>query len=248
MDRLGVNGDATGGAGSGAGIGVGIGVAATAALGLQPLSIGLTGGIGSGKSTVAALLVQCGAHLVDTDAIARTLTLPGGAAMPRIQAEFGAGAITADGALNREHMRRMVFDDSGAKARLEGILHPLIGQESQRQASLNHGKPVLFDVPLLTESQGLRPWRTRVQKVLVVDCLESTQIARVAQRPGWTEEAARRVMAQQAPRTARRAIADAVIFNDGIDLVELQTLVRALWALWNPHELTQPVEQSRVAP
>jgi dephospho-CoA kinase len=237
VDRLGVNGSGT------------------PAMGLMPmgstsnglLAIGLTGGIGSGKSTVASLLVQCGAHLVDTDAIARALTQPGGAAMPRIQAEFGADAITADGALNREHMRKRVFEDSSAKAGLEAILHPLIGQECQRQAALHGGKPVLFDVPLLTESQGLRPWRTRVQKVLVVDCLEATQIARVVQRPGWTEDAARRVMAQQAPRAARRAIADAVIFNDGIDLFELQTQVSALWTLWRPFELTKPVKQSSVA-
>jgi dephospho-CoA kinase len=215
------------------------------------MSIGLTGGIGSGKSTVALMLVRCGAHLVDTDAIARALTLPGGAAMPSIVAEFGPAALSPDGALNREHMRRRVFEDTSAKARLEAILHPLIGEASQRQATLHDGKPVLFDVPLLTESQGLRPWRSRVQKVLVVDCLEATQITRVVQRPGWSDEAARRVMAQQAPRAARRAIADAVIFNDGIDMLELQTQVSALWALWalrNPLELTQPVEQSRVAP
>ncbi len=197
-----------------------------------PIYIGLTGGIGSGKSTVAKMLLQCGAHLVDTDAIARALTQPGGAAMPALAAEFGAEVIDATGALNREHMRQLVFADVAAKTRLEAILHPLIGQESTRQAAASGGKPVVFDVPLLTESQGLRPWRTRVHKVLVVDCTEATQIARVVMRPGWTEEAAQRVITQQAQRSARRAIADAVIYNDGIGMDELQTQVQALWALW----------------
>jgi dephospho-CoA kinase len=196
------------------------------------MSIGLTGGIGSGKSTVAQMLVLCGAHLVDTDAIARALTQPGGGAMPALAAEFGAAVIDATGALNREHMRRLVFADAAAKTRLEVILHPLIGQESTRQAGANFGKPVVFDVPLLTESKSLRPWRERVQKVLVVDCRETIQISRVVQRSGWTEEAAQRVIAQQAQRRARRAIADAVIYNDGIDLTALQTQVQALWALW----------------
>jgi dephospho-CoA kinase len=197
-----------------------------------PSSIGLTGGIGSGKSTVAKLLVQCGAHLVDTDAIARALTQTGGAAVPALAREFGAEMIDASGALNREHMRQRVFADAAAKARLEAILHPLIGQESTRQAAANDGRPVVFDVPLLTESQGPRPWRTRVQKILVVDCTQATQIARVVQRPGWTEEAAQRVVAQQAQRSARRGIADAVIYNDGIGMTELQAQVQALWALW----------------
>jgi dephospho-CoA kinase len=192
-------------------------------------AIGLTGGIGSGKSTVAQALVGLGALLVDTDAIARALTLPGGAAMPAIAEAFGAGALTADGALDREQMRRLAFNDAGAKRRLEAILHPLIGLEAQRQAAAAGARPVVFDVPLLTESSH---WRARVQRVLVVDCHEDTQAARVAQRPGWDEAAARRVISQQATRTARRAIADAVIFNDGIDLAALQAEVAAVWAAW----------------
>jgi dephospho-CoA kinase len=191
--------------------------------------IGLTGGIGSGKSTVAQCLVACGAHLVDTDAIARALTLPGGAAMPALAAEFGPQAVAEDGALNREHMRHLAFTAPGAKARLEAILHPLIGQEAQRQAQAAAGRPLVYDVPLLTES---RHWRARVQRVLVIDCSETTQAERVARRPGWTEEAARRVIAQQAPRSARRAIADAVIANDQLSLDELTVEVNALWALW----------------
>ena len=194
-------------------------------------TIGLTGGIGSGKSTAAQGLVALGAHLVDTDAIARALTLPGGAAIPALAAEFGADALTADGALDREKMRRLVFADPGAKARLEAMLHPLIGAEASRRAAASGGRPVVFDVPLLTESSH---WRARVDRVLVIDCDEATQAARVAQRPGWTEEAARRVIAQQAPRAARRASADAVICNEGLTIAQFQAELRALWALWFP--------------
>ncbi len=194
-------------------------------------TIGLTGGIGSGKSTAAQGLVALGAHLVDTDAIARALTLPGGAAIPALAAEFGADALAADGALDREKMRRLVFADPGAKARLEAMLHPLIGAEASRRAAASGGRPVVFDVPLLTESSH---WRARVDRVLVIDCDEATQAARVAQRPGWTEEAARRVIAQQAPRAARRASADAVICNEGLTIAQFQAELRALWALWFP--------------
>jgi len=192
-------------------------------------AIGLTGGIGSGKSTVARLLVDCGAHLVDTDAIARGLTAPGGAAMPALAAAFGPAAVAADGALDREHMRRLVFADAGAKARLEAILHPLISQQARAQAETAQGRTVVFDVPLLTESSH---WRARVQRVLVIDCSEATQVERVAQRPGWTEQAARAVIAQQAPRAARRAIADAVIHNEGLPLPQLADKVRTLWSWW----------------
>jgi len=193
--------------------------------------IGLTGGIGSGKSTAAQGLVALGAWLVDTDAIARALTVPGGAAIPALAAEFGADAISADGALDRERMRRLAFADAGAKARLEAILHPLIAAEASRQAAAGGARPVVFDVPLLTESSH---WRSRVERVLVIDCEEATQVARVSRRPGWTEAAARRVIGQQAPRAARRAIADAVICNDGLTLEQLQAELRALWTLWHP--------------
>jgi dephospho-CoA kinase len=178
---------------------------------------------------VAQALVSCGAHLVDTDAIARALTLPGGAAIPALAAAFGAQAITAEGALDRERMRHLAFAEPAAKARLEAILHPLIGQEAQRQAALACGRPVVFDVPLLAESAH---WRARVDRVLVVDCEATTQITRVARRPGWTAEAAARVVALQAPRHARRAIADAVISNEGLTLEQLAAQAHALWALW----------------
>ncbi|MFO1265926.1 MAG: dephospho-CoA kinase [Rubrivivax sp.] len=192
--------------------------------------IGLTGGIGSGKSTVARLLVQCGAHLVDTDAIARALTLPGGAGIAPIAAAFGADAIAADGALDRERMRALVFADPAAKVRLESILHPLIGEHARVHASAAAvGQAVVFDVPLLAESSH---WRDRVERILVVDCSEATQAARVAERPGWTLDAAERVIAQQAPRTTRRAIGDAVIHNDGLSLDALAAAVGQLYRWW----------------
>lgn len=193
-------------------------------------SIGLTGGIGSGKSTVARLLVECGGWLVDTDAIAREITLPGGVAIPALAEQFGPSMIDSSGALDRDRMRALVFADPAAKGRLESILHPLIGLEAMRRAGEADGRPVIFDVPLLAES---RHWRARVDRVLVVDCDESTQVARVMQRSGWTEEAVRRVIAQQAPRALRRSIADAVIHNDGLTLEALREEVLALWALWN---------------
>ena len=195
------------------------------------LRIGLTGGIGSGKSTVAAMLVGRGLHLVDTDALARELTLPGGAGIAPIAEAFGPDVIDAQGALDREAMRRIAFADAQAKARLEGILHPLIGLRAQAAAAAAGPSPVVFDVPLLAES---RAWRDRVDRILVVDCSEATQAERVAQRPGWSAEAAQRVIAQQAPRARRRAIADAVIHNDGRTLAELESEVGQLLGLWLP--------------
>lgn len=201
---------------------------------MNGLRLGLTGGIGSGKSTVARLWVDRGACLVDTDAIARNLTAAGGAAMPALARAFGPEIVAADGALAREVMRSLAFGDATAKQRLEGILHPLIGAEAARQAAAAEpGAAIVFDVPLLAESAH---WRGRVDKVLVVDCPEDTQVARVARRPGWDEAMARRVVAQQAGRAARRSVADAVIFNDGISLAALAREVQSLgacWGLWN---------------
>ena len=199
-------------------------------LGLTPRRFGLTGGIGSGKSTVAALLGGCGAIVVDTDAIARALTAPGGAALPALATAFGADIVGADGAMDRERMRAIAFADPAAKRRLEAVLHPMIGAEALRQADAAGARPVVFDVPLLAESAH---WRERCARILVVDCREQTQVERVMRRSGWSEDAVRRVIAQQAPRAARRRIADAVIFNDGLTLDRLGTEVRALWSLWN---------------
>ena len=193
------------------------------------LSIGLTGGIGSGKSTVAATLVQLGAVLIDSDAIAREIALPGGVAIAQLQAEFGADALDENGGLNRARMREMAFSDTSVKRRLEAILHPLIGFETERRAAAAGQKVRVFDVPLLVESTR---WRSRVDKVLVIDCSNDTQIARVTQRSGWSADMVQTVIAQQASREKRRACADAVIHNDGISAAELAQQVSALLKRW----------------
>jgi dephospho-CoA kinase len=205
----------------------------------MPLRIGLTGGIGSGKSTVAAMLARRGASIIDTDAIARRLTGADGAAMPALRLAFGDAIATPDGALDREAMRVLAFAAPDARRRLEALLHPLIGTEAQDEARAASSDVVVFDVPLLAESPH---WRGRVARVLVVDCTHQTQVERIVRRSGWTREAAERVIASQATRTARREIADAVIFNDGIELGALDAAVEAVWQLWRvtPQD---PVEQ-----
>ena len=192
------------------------------------LRIGLTGGIGSGKSTVANRLVELGAELIDTDAIARSLTLAGGAAIEPIREAFGADFIGADGALDRGRMREAAFADVEAKRRLEAILHPRIGIEVAQRVAASTAPLTVLDIPLLVESGR---WRRRVDRVWVVDCAEGVHLARVMARSGWTESAVRAVIAQQASRPARRAAADAVIHNDGIALEELVREVDSLWQL-----------------
>ena len=174
-------------------------------------AVGLTGGIGCGKSTVADLFAAHGAGIVDTDVIAHQLTAPGGAAMPALLAEFGAGFATADGAMDRARMRDLVFADPGARARLEGILHPLIRAATASAAGAVEGPYVLFVVPLLVESGT---WKSRVQRVLAIDCQEATQIARVMARSGLPEAQVRAIMAAQATRQQRLSAADDVIDND----------------------------------
>jgi len=192
------------------------------------LRVGLTGGIGSGKSTVGAMLAGLGAEVIDTDLIARRLTSPGGAAIDAIRAAFGDPFIAADGALDRPRMRLAAFEDTAMRARLEAILHPLIGTEVERQAELaaETAPALVFDVPLLVESGR---WRQRVDTVWLVDCDEAVQVERVAARPGWSAEAARAVIGQQASRPRRRAAADAVIHNQGITLAGLAAEVQSLW-------------------
>lgn len=191
-----------------------------------PLRLGLTGGIGSGKSTVARLLCDLGAGVIDADAISRASTSAHGAAIPLIAAQFGAHYIGEDGALHRERMRQHVFADPQAKARLEAIIHPLVGQQiaAQSGAWAEAGKAcIVFDIPLLVESGH---WRRRLDRVLVVDCTAATQIERVSARSGLTAAEVQKIMAVQASRTQRLAGADLVLFNDGISMAELAKQVR----------------------
>jgi len=194
------------------------------------LRIGLTGGIGSGKSTVARTLVACGAALVDADAISRAVTAAGGAAVTQIAAQFGEQMVTADGAMDRDRMRQLVFDDPSARRRLEAIVHPLVSQETVRQytqaAATGHAC-VVFDVPLLVESGR---WRQQLDRVLVVDCEETTQISRVMARNGWSREAVEKVIAGQASRAQRLSAADICLHNDGLPLEALDAEVRQLAA------------------
>lgn len=174
--------------------------------------VGLTGGIGSGKSTVADLFSDLGAAIVDTDVISHELTAAHGAAMPEISAEFGPEVVLADGALNRAAMRQLVFSDASAKGRLEAILHPLIRSVSlTRCAAATTAPYVLLAVPLLVESGA---YRKQVQRILVVDCDEETQISRVVARSGLAIDEARAIMATQASRAQRLAAADDVIINN----------------------------------
>ena len=192
-------------------------------------SIGLTGGIGSGKSTAAKTLVELGAVLIDSDAIAREITAPGGIAVSALQTEFGKEVLDANGGLNRARMRELAFADATVKRRLEAILHPLIGVETQRRAQEAGNRVCVFDVPLLAESAR---WRMRVSQVLVIDCSAATQTARVTQRSGWSADMVQAVIAQQASRERRRACADAVIYNDGITSDELAKAVQQIWQRW----------------
>lgn len=192
------------------------------------LRLGLTGGIGSGKSTVAQMLAARGAAVIDSDAIARSVTAANGSAMPAIAQEFGKEFVAPDGSLDRDRMRALVFSDPSAKLRLEAIVHPLVGiaTQAQAQAAVQAGHTLLvFDVPLLVESPR---WRKLVDKVLVVDCLESTQITRVMARSGLTREAVENIIRAQATRVQRLAAADITLFNEGLHLEQLQQSLDAL--------------------
>ena len=194
----------------------------------SPLRLGLTGGIGSGKSTVAQMLAKRGAAVIDSDAIARSVTATNGIAMPAIREAFGPEFVTPEGALDRERMRARVFSDPGAKLRLEAIVHPLVGlaTQAQAQAAIQAGHTLLvFDVPLLVESSR---WRKLVDMVMVVDCLESTQIARVMARSGLSQDAVQNIIHAQATRAQRLAAADITVFNEGLDLEQLKRAVDTL--------------------
>ena len=185
------------------------------------IRLGLTGGIGSGKSTVATMLVDGGATLIDADAISRAATAAGGAAIAQIAAQFGAQTITPDGAMNRDAMRQRVIANPRALLQLEAIIHPLVSVESARlaeQARLAGSVLLVFDIPLLVESKR---WRQQLGQVLVIDCNEDTQVSRVVARSGWTPDAVDKIMAHQATRGQRLAAADIVIYNQDLMLGEL---------------------------
>lgn len=188
--------------------------------------LGLTGGIGSGKSTVAQMLADLGAAVIDADAIVRSATQPGGPAIDPIAREFGRDFITAQGALDRDRMRELAFADAGAKRRLEAIVHPLVGQEIQRQAdsAIHAGSPcIVFDIPLLVESGH---WRQQLDRVLVLDCSVETQLKRVMARSSLSRDAVEQIIAAQAPRLLRLAAADLVIANDGLSLEQLHIQIQ----------------------
>jgi dephospho-CoA kinase len=188
-------------------------------------AVGLTGGIGSGKSTVADLFAKRGVTLVDTDVIAHRITAPQGLAMPSIATEFGPSFVAEDGSLDRARMRALVFSDENARKRLEAITHPLIRAETERQRQQAPGPYVIVVVPLLVESGS---WKTRVNRVLAVDCSVETQIARVIRRNAFTREQVLAIIARQATREARLAAADDVIVNDNRSLEELDVDVDQL--------------------
>ena len=193
---------------------------------LRTWRIGLTGGIGSGKSTVAGFLARKGAAVIDADAISRQLTAPCGPAIEAIAGTFGKHMIGPDGAMDRQAMRELIFKDPQAKHQLERIIHPLVSliTSQQTQSAILEGKKVLvFDVPLLTES-GDR-WRQQMDRVVVVDCDADTQRQRVMKRSGLSAAEVDRFASQQATRVQRLTIADIVIFNQDLDFVELESLV-----------------------
>lgn len=183
--------------------------------------VGLTGGIGSGKSTVAAILARKGATVIDADAISRGTTAVGGSAIPAIAAEFGAACIQPDGAMDRNRMRAIIFSDPAAKGRLERIIHPIVGREVQAGIALAEGANsplIVIEIPLLVESGR---WRALLHRILVVDCSIDEQVKRVVQRSGLDETEVTRIISAQAGRDARLAAADVVIFNQHLSLGEL---------------------------
>lgn len=195
---------------------------------MTPFLIGLTGGIGSGKSTVARLFNDLGIDLVDTDKIAHQLTAPDGQAMPGLIAAFGPGIAHPDGSLNRNAMRHQVFADSAARQHLESILHPLIAATAQAQWAQATSPYVIVDVPLLLEASD---WQSFFDRILVVDCDEETQVQRVMLRSALPEKEVRAILAAQASRQARLAVADDIVKNQG-DLSALTPQVEELHRLY----------------
>lgn len=192
--------------------------------------IGLTGGIGSGKSTVLQSLARLGAATADADAISRSVTAPSGAAIEAIAQHFGADFIAADGGLDRARMRAHAYADAAARQQLEAIIHPLVGERmrtADAQARAEGRACLVYDVPLLVESGR---WRHDLDRVVVVDCSHETQVERVIARSGLTRAAIEAIIAAQAPRAVRLAAADAVVFNEGLSLAQLDDEVRQIAA------------------
>lgn len=177
-------------------------------------AIGLTGGIGSGKSTVAARFAALGATVVDTDEISRALTGAEGAALEELRKAFGHSFFGADGALDRAAMRNLVFEDANARAKLEAILHPAIRAAADRALAAARGPYAILVVPLLFETGG---YMGRAARTLVVDCAEELQVERTAARSGLAPEAVRRIMFAQWPRWRRLQAADDVVWNGGAE-------------------------------
>jgi dephospho-CoA kinase len=191
--------------------------------------LGLTGGIGSGKSTVAGILQSIGAAVIDADAISRRTTQAGGAAIDAIRDAFGADVLTAENALDRDAMRQMISQAPDVKIRLEAIIHPLVGAEIDDQihlATSQQRRLLVLDIPLLAE--GGSRWRKRVHHVWVVDCLPQTQIQRVVDRSNWSPQQVQSMLSLQASRPQRLACADTVVYNDGISLPDLRGLVQRM--------------------
>lgn len=190
------------------------------------MRLGLTGGIGSGKSTVAGFFQAHGATVIDADAISRQVTAPGGLAIDPIRTQFGAEYITEEGALDRARMRQASFSDARTRVRLEAIIHPLVSRETTRleaEAMAGDARCIVFDVPLLVES---RRWLQRVDQVIVVDCTHEVQLERVMARSGLARDEVDRIIASQAPRLQRLRAADIVIFNAGISMEQIAVHVR----------------------
>lgn len=202
--------------------------------------IGLTGGIGSGKSTVAKALAELGAFVIDADQISHQLTAPKGAAIPAIRRAFGDDYVTAEGAMARDTMRTRISNDVHAKHTLEAILHPMIYEQAQRQAHLPkpaHVRCVVFEVPLLIESGR---WRDQLDHILVIDCDPEVQIARVMPRNHLTREQVQAMMAMQAPRALRLRAGDTIIDNTHLTLAALRERLSLFLDFIAPIEKTRP--------
>lgn len=193
------------------------------------LKLGLTGGIGSGKSTVAGMFAALGASVIDADQISRGTTASDGTAIHQISIEFGGKFVKTDRSLDRDAMRDLAFKDTSARKRLESIVHPLVGEEILRQtemALLRQAACIIYDIPLLAESSH---WRSKVHQIIVVDCPATVQVQRVVARSGLQASEVEGIISTQAPRHKRLQVADMVIFNAGSGKEELRASVTQLW-------------------